>query len=101
VTFQIRFFLSLLLKEGHRVLIKDQKTRLVLANTIDPEVYFKAGYTILRNLGSTIEYEYLDDENGIYQVQNGILERSTELQNYQNIQHRLIGVVSMNYLDFE
>ena len=75
---------GVLLKEGHRVLIKDQKTRLVLANTIDPEVYFKGGYTILRNLGSTIEYEYLDDENGIYIVRNGILERSTELQNYQN-----------------
>lgn len=75
---------GVLVKEGHRVLLKDQKTRVVLANTIDPEVYFRGNYTILRNLGSTIEYEYLNNENGIYVVTKGVLERSTELQNYQN-----------------
>lgn len=75
---------GVLVKEGHRVLLKDQKTKIVLANTIDPEVYFRGNYTILRNLGSTIEYEYLNNENGIYVVTKGILERSTELQNYQN-----------------
>lgn len=72
------------LKEGHKVLLKDQKTRVVLANTIDPEVYFKGNYTILRNLGSTIEYEYLNEENGIYAVIKGVLERSPIFINYQN-----------------
>lgn len=75
---------GVLVLEGHRILLKDQKTRIVLANTIDPEVYFKGEYTILRNLGSTIEYEYLDEQNGIYTVENRFLVRSTIFQNYQN-----------------
>ena len=72
------------LKEGHRVLAKNQKTKIVLANTIDPDIYFKGNYIILRNLGSTIEYEFLNETNGIYEVVEGVLIRSTKFQNYQN-----------------
>ena len=72
------------IKEGHKVLVKNQKTRVVLSNTVDPLVYFKGNYTIIRNLGSTIEYEYFNEENGIYQVQNNILVKTNELNQYED-----------------
>jgi hypothetical protein len=72
------------LKNGHRVLIKDQKLTVVLSNSIDPESYFKGSYEIVENLGTTIEYRYFSDENGIYIYQNGLLIKEEDLSNYED-----------------
>lgn len=70
--------------EGHRILVKNQMTRIVLPNTTDPDSYFISNYTVTENLGSTIEYEYFNGENGIYEVKNGQLVRTDDLLEYMN-----------------
>jgi hypothetical protein len=72
------------LRNGMKFLVKDQKTRIVLSNTIDPNVYFLGEYKILRILGSTIEYEYYNELNGIYQVSGGDIFRTTDLLDYSS-----------------
>ena len=54
------------LLKGHRILVKDQKTKEILPITTDPNTYFKSNYTKLLELGSTVEYEYYNSQNGIY-----------------------------------
>jgi len=72
------------LVEGHKVLVKDQYTRIVLPNTTDPDTYFVGNYTVVENLGATIEYQYYNNQNGIYEVLRGALVRTTDLQEYKD-----------------
>jgi uncharacterized protein (TIGR02145 family) len=72
------------LKEGHKVLIKDQRTTVTLPNTVDPDVYFLGDWEALDNVGATIDYVYYNEQNGIYEVKNGILERTNTLDDYDN-----------------
>lgn len=72
------------LKDGHRVLIKDQKTKETLLNTVDPDTYFVGPYEVVQNLGATIEYEYYNSDNGIYVYQNGLLTKENDLYDYDN-----------------
>lgn len=70
------------LVEGHRVLVKDQKSNVVLLATVDPDTYFTGNYVIAQNLGATIEYQYYNEENGIYLYTNGSLVREPDLDDY-------------------
>lgn len=70
------------LKEGHRVLVKNQSTNIILLSTADPKTYFTGNYTIVQDLGATIEYQYYNEENGIYKFINGGLVRETDLADY-------------------
>lgn len=70
--------------EGHRVLVKDQKTNIVLSYLIDPNTYFQGNYHIVNDLGLTIEYQYYDETNGIYVYKNNTLVRGTDLDAYEN-----------------
>jgi hypothetical protein len=69
--------------DNQRVLIKDQKSSIVLDSSTDPETYFKGNYTIIQNLGTTIEYEFYNSENGIYIYNNNTLTKETDLDDYQ------------------
>ena len=71
------------LMNGHRVLIKDQKVNVVLLSTADPNTYFTSKYTVVQDLGATIEYQYSSEENGIYKYSNGNLVRETDLDVYE------------------
>ena len=70
------------LKEGHRVLVKDQVANVVLLSTADPNTYFTGNYTVVQDLGATIEYQYYTSDNGIYKFTNGNLVRETDLDDY-------------------
>lgn len=71
------------LVNGHKVLVKNQLTIIVLQSTIIPDEYFRGNYRITQNLGATIEYEYLNEENGIYEYRDGILVKTNELNDYE------------------
>ena len=70
------------LLEGHRVLVKNQVSTVILLATADPNTYFTGNYTISQDLGATIEYQYFNEENGIYKFTNGSLVRETDLDDY-------------------
>jgi hypothetical protein len=70
------------LKEGHRILVKDQKTTVNLLSTDNPEDFIQGNYYIVQNLGATIEYEYFNSNNGIYTFTEGRLVKTNELNDY-------------------
>lgn len=70
--------------EGHKVLVKNQVTNTTLLNSEDPENFIISNYTIVQNLGATIEYQYFNEENGIYTFTGGRLVRDPILDNYKN-----------------
>lgn len=72
------------LLEGHRILIKDQKSTEVLPNTTNPDDYFEGNYIETQNLGATIEYEYYNNENGIYRYEDNLLVKESDLDDYEN-----------------
>jgi hypothetical protein len=72
------------LKEGHRVLVKDQTTNEVLSNAIDPNTYFQSNFYVVQDLGLTIEYQYYDNTNGIYIYKNNTLIRESDLDIYED-----------------
>lgn len=71
-------------REGHRILIKDQKSRIFLSNTINPDDYFDGYWRIVDEIGTDIEYEYFNSENGIYNFTNNKLIRENDLEDYKN-----------------
>lgn len=98
------------LKNGHRVLVKDQKTLITLSesefNLIpgdefpDPLEFFEINYNVDRSFLTTtnienisdelqidVENEYLifNDQNGIYEYQDGRLIRTTDLDEYSSL----------------
>ena len=80
------------LKEGHRVLVKDQINIETLPNTIDPDTYFKGNYTILNNFGTTIEYRYFNSQNGIYLYTNNVLVKQSDIDDYKNAKRFSVSV---------
>jgi hypothetical protein len=75
-------------KEGHRVLVKDQKTYVTLSNLIDPDAYFyPIPYYVDPNqpVGSldTIYY-YYNELNGIYKYDGSKLVRESDLDSYED-----------------
>jgi hypothetical protein len=71
------------LVEGHRVLVKDQKSRIILPISINPDTYFKGDYVIIQNTGTDVEYEFFNEINGIYVYRNGLLIREPDLDDYE------------------
>ena len=81
---------GILLKEGHRVLVKDQITNITLPSTTDPEVYFStieqaANYYEVEDLVTAIAYYYYNSENGIYTYTNNKLVKTDELDTYDSV----------------
>lgn len=72
-------------KIGHRILIKDQKSRETLPISINPDNYFEGSYEIIHNYGTTIEYEFYNSDNGIYRYDSDfILRKEDDLDDYSN-----------------
>lgn len=76
------------LKEGHRVLVKDQRTNVTLSNLIDASSYFYPTnyYEALNQaIGSVdTDYYYYNEFNGIYIYKNNKLVKETDLDIYDN-----------------
>ena len=75
---------GVILKEGQRVLVKNQISQETLSALVDPEVYFPGTYSIIANFGATIQYQYYDSSNGIYKFTNNLLIKETDLDDYEN-----------------
>jgi hypothetical protein len=71
------------LKNGHRVLVKDQKSRFVLPVGEDPSSVVDVPVNIVENFGSTIEYEFSNSQNGVYVFDNGNLIKEDLLSDYK------------------
>lgn len=80
-----QFIDNIRLKEGHKILIKDQVERIVLPISTDPSTVIEGTYSALANYGGTVEYQYYSSDNGIYTWTNNSFVRSDELNSYDKI----------------
>jgi len=74
---------------GHRLLVKDQKTRITISSSIDPEDYFTStlpvsSYTVSNIESTSITYEYFNEKNGIYIYDGNNLVREKDLSTYDD-----------------
>ena len=69
---------------GHRVLVKNQTKSITLLNTDNPDDFIMGYYRITEDLGATIGYTYYDDTNGIYEFDGTLLNKLTDLDDYEN-----------------
>jgi hypothetical protein len=72
-------------KEGHRILVKNQYSLITIPDTTDPSTYFDGFYEINEEIGSSITYLVYNSNNGIYTYQNQRLVRTTDLDNYEDV----------------
>lgn len=75
---------GVVVKSGHRVLVKNQLSNETLSIDIDPYTYFKGDFKIVQDYGATIEYVYSNNQNGIYLYNNNRLVRTNELDDYKD-----------------
>ncbi len=73
------------LKEGHRILVKDQFQTITLDNSIDPDQYFKGYYQLIDEGLTQSVYKYPTSENGIYIYRNRRLIRTSDLDVYDSL----------------
>jgi len=73
---------AVILKPGHRVLVKDQISYVTLSSHIDPNTYFKGDYTVEQNEVTSIKYSYYNEQNGIYSYTDNTLTRTNDLGTY-------------------
>lgn len=70
------------LKNGHRVLVKNQLSYITLSSSIDPDTYFLGTYSIIQDNTTSIKYSYLNSDNGIYKYVDFTLVRQDDLSTY-------------------
>ena len=90
---------DIVLKEGHRVLIKDQITIITLPISIDPEEYFTnielvSNYYISESFVSDVTYYYYNKDNGIYLYTDNSLIKQNEINNYDDAYNYKVSVKS-------
>ena len=72
-------------KEGHRILIKDQYLFVTLPTSTDPSGFFYGHYDVSSVLGTNTTYKIPTSENGIYIFQNKQLVRTLDLDTYDQL----------------
>jgi hypothetical protein len=73
------------LKEGHRVLIKNQFVYVTIPSSTDPSSYFKGNYSTFSEIGSNTTYQVYDSQNGIYTYKDSTLVRTNDLDSYDSL----------------
>ena len=72
------------LMNGHKVLVKNQTSKSSLNINDNPDDFFDGNYRVSNTVGSSVEYEYYNDLNGIYIYQNDSLVKSSDYDSYEN-----------------
>jgi len=75
---------GVVLRRGHKVLVKDQITSVTLTSDIDPALYFKGTYKKTEDFGGEKTYEYHNEYNGLYEYDGKMLVRDSILDDYSN-----------------
>ena len=76
---------DVIIKEGHRVLVKDQITKVSIPTSTNPDNFFFGYYEVDSVVGTITTYRIPTSDNGIYIYKNRKLERTTELDTYEDI----------------
>ena len=71
------------LKDGHIILVKDQLNFESLDVLVNPDDYFDGPYTLLGNLGLSSDYQYYNEDNGLYIFKKDRLVKLNDLDDYE------------------
>ena len=71
------------LLENYKVLVKNQTSKSTLNINDNPSDYFDGYYNAVNSIGTSVEYEYANELNGIYIFRSGFLLKSTEYDSYE------------------
>lgn len=71
------------LKEGHKVLVKDQKTIVTLDQSLDPNTFFTGNFYFIDSVGTDYRYYYYNEDNGIYTYTNKVLVKTNDIIDYE------------------
>lgn len=74
---------GVVVKKGHRILVKDQISAETLDISVDPSTYFASNYRLETNLSTQRTYSYYNFENGIYEFDGSRLIRDTYMDEYE------------------
>lgn len=74
---------GVVLRPGHKVLVKDQTTFESLDANFDPDTYFKSNYYVTNPGTTIIEYSYKNSQNGLYTFDGTRLVRDEVLDVYE------------------
>jgi hypothetical protein len=72
------------LKEGHRILVKNQIELVTIPTSTNPDTFFGGYYEINETVGTNTTYRIPSSENGIYSFRGGRLVRTTDLDLYED-----------------
>jgi hypothetical protein len=73
------------LKEGHRILVKDQYSLVTIPSSTDPSSYFDGHYEVQSEVGSDTTYLIYNSNNGIYTYTKEKLVRDNDLDLYSDV----------------
>lgn len=75
---------GVVLKKGHKVLVKNQITFETIDSSVDPNDYFSSNYYLTADIGAARQYSYYNSDNGIYTFDGSRLIRDTVFGDYSN-----------------
>jgi hypothetical protein len=73
------------LKEGHRILVKNQYTLVTIPTSTNPDTFFTGYYEINDAVGTNTTYRIPSSDNGIYLFRNKKLVKTNDLDSYDKI----------------
>jgi hypothetical protein len=79
-------------KEGQRILVKDQFLNVTLATSINPDDFFFGEWVVVETVGLNTTYRIPSSKNGIYVYNNRRLVRDKDLDLYDNLIDYLVTV---------
>lgn len=83
---------GVIVKEGHRILVKDQYDIVTIPTSTDPSLFFYGYYEKFETLGASTSYKIPNSNNGIYIFRNKSLVRTNDLDSYDSIQRHSVCV---------
>lgn len=76
---------GIIVKEGHKILVKDQFILVTISSSINPDIFFNGYYEVNNIVGTNTTYRIPTSDNGIYTFTNGSLVRSKDLDDYNSL----------------
>ena len=76
---------GVIVKEGHRILVKDQINKVSIPTSTNPDSFFNNYYEVDSVVGLFTTYRIPNSDNGIYVYRNRRLVRTNDLDSYEDI----------------
>lgn len=70
-------------KNGHKILVKNQINTVTLSNSVDPNTFFQGNFYVVTEDSNVTTYFFYNEQNGIYEFINNKLVKLDYLTDYE------------------